>query len=687
MDLSRARTPRWKQRNWRLAMEHRKNSVSPQPALGSGASNGFAGLRVAAFESRMAAETAELIRRYGGDPIVAPSMREVPIADNRAAHEFADRLVAGGFDVVIFMTGVGTRELFRVLETRYPRERIGDAMARIVTVARGPKPIRALRDLAVALSLSIAEPNTWRELLAELSAHLDLAGKRVAVQEYGVSNHELIAGLEARGAVATPVPVYRWALPEDRGPLRAAIAAIADGGADVVLFTSSNQVINLIQTAEADGVSAGLIRGLAVAMVCSIGPVCSAALRAHGIAVDLEPAHPRLGHLVKEAALRAHAIIARKRSSPARVVDVLPDASADMSAALDAEKARHTAGPLADHPIIRACRRAPNSYTPIWLMRQAGRYMPEYRRVRERHGFIEMCRRPELAAEVTVTAVERLGVDAAIIFADILLPLLAMNVGLHYETGDGPIIDRPLRTNADLDRIPPIDAADSLGFVGDAIRLARAELGGKTPLIGFAGAPFTLASYLIEGGASRQYQATKTMMYTAPETWNRLMAMLAKVTGDYLRMQVAAGADVIQLFDSWVGSLGPDDYRRFVLPHTRAAIAAVESAVPVIHFGTVTGNLLGLMREAGGDVIGLDWRVDLGEAWARIGYDVGVQGNLDPIVLFADIAEIRRRAREILDLAAGRPGHIFNLGHGILPETPVDHVRALIDAVHEMSRR
>jgi uroporphyrinogen decarboxylase len=342
---------------------------------------------------------------------------------------------------------------------------------------------------------------------------------------------------------------------------------------------------------------------------------------------------------------------------------------------------------LDDRPFMRACRRQPTRYTPIWLMRQAGRYMPEYRRVREKHSFLEMCQQPDLAAEVTVTAVERLGVDAAIIFADILLPLVPMNVGLHYESGDGPVIDRPLRSAADLDRIAPVVALESLGFVAESIRLVRRALNGRVPLIGFAGAPFTLASYMIEGGGSRQYQATKTLMYTQPATWHRMMEMIARVTADYLNMQVDAGADVVQLFDSWVGSLGPDDYRRFVLPHTRSVIAAVRPAVPVIHFGTVTGNLLELMREAGGDVIGLDWRVDLGEAWTRLGDGVAVQGNLDPIALFAEVPEIRRRARAILDSAGGRPGHIFNLGHGILPQTPVDHVIALVDAVHEMSRR
>ena len=337
--------------------------------------------------------------------------------------------------------------------------------------------------------------------------------------------------------------------------------------------------------------------------------------------------------------------------------------------------------------MMRACRRESVPYTPVWLMRQAGRYMPEYRQLRDQHSFIEMCRRPDLAAEVTVTAVKRLNVDAAIIFADILLPLIPMNVGLQYEQSGGPSIDRPVRTAADLDRIAPVAAAESLSFVGESIRLARAELAGRVPIIGFAGAPFTLASYLIEGGGSRQYRATKTMMYREPATWARLMRMLSQITSDYLNLQIAAGADLVQLFDSWVGCLAPEDYRRFVMPYTRAVIRALTPGIPVIHFGTDTSGLLELMAQAGGDVIGVDWRINLADAWARLGDRVAVQGNLDPVALFADITELRSRAREILDQAANRSGHIFNLGHGILPETPVDHVIALIDAVHEMSAR
>jgi uroporphyrinogen decarboxylase len=654
--------------------------------------SGFDGMRVVAFESRMADETRRLIERLGGRAIIAPSMREVPLEDNHAVLNFAARLIAGEFDVVIFMTGVGVRELFKVMDTRHPRADIIAALTSIITVARGPKPVAALRTFGMAPSITISEPNTWREVLGVLAAKIVLAGKRVAVQEYGVTNRDFHASLEARGANVTVVPVYRWTLPEDREPLRTAIKAIAAGDADLVLFTSSNQVTNVIEMAKADGAGDDFQRGLATMVIASVGPVCSEELRRRGFTVDIEPEHPKLGHLVKAAATRGPAMLMRKRvaanrqaaNPDARVIDRSTRRPQARLANSDDTGVKQRIDQL---PFMRACRREPTPYTPIWLMRQAGRYMPEYRRVREKHSFLEMCRQPDLAAEVTVTAVDRLGVDAAIIFADILLPLVPMNVGLHYESGDGPVIDRPLRTAADLDRVAPVIASESLSFVADSIRLVRRALAERVPLIGFAGAPFTLASYMIEGGGSRQYQATKTLMYTQPAIWHRMMEMIARVTVDYLNMQVDAGADVVQLFDSWVGSLAPDDYRRFVLPYTRDVVAAVRPSVPVIHFGTATGNLLELMRDAGGDVIGLDWRVDLGEAWNRLGENVAVQGNLDPIALFAEIPEIRRRARTILDSAGGRPGHIFNLGHGILPQTPVDHVIALVDAVHEMSRR
>jgi uroporphyrinogen decarboxylase len=321
-------------------------------------------------------------------------------------------------------------------------------------------------------------------------------------------------------------------------------------------------------------------------------------------------------------------------------------------------------------------------------MRQAGRYLPEYRELRARHGFLDLCRTPALAAEVTLMPIERFPLDAAILFADILLVLEPMGVGLEFAKGDGPVIHRPVRSRADVDALERVPAAKALGYVFETVRLVRSRLAGRVPLIGFAGAPFTLASYVIEGGGSRQYVHTKTLMYGDPTAWHGLMERLSETIVDYLLGQVAAGAQAVQLFDSWVGCLGPDDYRTYVLPHMRATFAALAGAgVPVIHFGTGTAALLELMREAGGDVIGLDWHVDLAEAWQRVGHDVAVQGNLDPVTLFAAPDEIRRRVARILERAGGRPGHIFNLGHGVLPETRPEHVATLIDAVHELSAR
>jgi uroporphyrinogen decarboxylase len=343
--------------------------------------------------------------------------------------------------------------------------------------------------------------------------------------------------------------------------------------------------------------------------------------------------------------------------------------------------------PLRESPFLKACRRELAGVTPIWLMRQAGRYMAEYRAIRSRVPFLELCKTPALATEVTVTAAEVLGVDAAILFADILLILEPLGFDLEFAKGEGPVIHNPIRTASDVDRLRRLEDPAPLHFVYEAVRSIRSALKPSTPLIGFAGAPFTLACYAIEGGGSRHYETAKSFMYRDPGAWDALMTILADSTATYLNAQVAAGAQAIQIFDSWVGTLAPHDYRRFVFPHMKRLFTKLDQSVPSIHFGTDTGSLLELQRDAGGSVIGLDWRVDLASAWDRLGPGVAVQGNLDPVVLFAPRREIEVQARRILERAAGRPGHIFNLGHGILPQTPVDHVRALVDLVHEASAR
>jgi uroporphyrinogen decarboxylase len=332
---------------------------------------------------------------------------------------------------------------------------------------------------------------------------------------------------------------------------------------------------------------------------------------------------------------------------------------------------------------LRACRREPTDRTPVWFMRQAGRYMAEYRALREKHDILTLCRTPELAVQVTLQPIDALGVDAAILFSDLLLPLEPLGVPFHFAAGEGPVVDAPVRTPADVARLRAFEPREAHAPVLTAIRLLRRALDGRVPLIGFAGAPFTLASYAVEGGHSNHFTLTKRMMYEAPETWHQLAALLASVVADYLRAQVEAGAQALQVFDSWVGALDAADYREFVMPHVKALFDGLkDTGVPLIHFGTGTGHLLALQREAGGDMIGVDWRTPLDEGWDRIGHDRAVQGNLEPHALFAPLPRLLARVDDVLARAGGRAGHVFNLGHGILPGTPVEHVRAVVEHVH-----
>lgn len=333
---------------------------------------------------------------------------------------------------------------------------------------------------------------------------------------------------------------------------------------------------------------------------------------------------------------------------------------------------------------LKAVRREPVDTTPVWIMRQAGRYLPEYMEVRKTVTFIELCKRPDLAAQVTLDAQRILGVDAAILFADLLPMLEPMGIDLEYAKGEGPVIHNPLREPGDVDRFRELESVDSLPFVFEAVRLIRRDLPGDIPLLGFAGAPFTLASYVIEGSGSKNYVHTKRLMFGDPGAWRTLMERLARSLVRYLNAQIDAGCQAVQLFDSWAGCLCPADYRKYVLPYTKMVIDGVRPGTPVINFLTGNPALLPACAEAGGQVIGIDWRIELADAWKLVGYDRAVQGNLDPVTLFADLDTIRRRTTDILQQAGKRPGHIFNLGHGVLPDMSAENVKALVKMVHEL---
>lgn len=690
--------------------------MNSPPAVAEKTETNFSGLRVIGFESRRAYEMESLIARHGGDPRVAPTLREIPYEINSEAIEFAKRVVEGRADVVILLTGVGTRFLLSVIEKFMPREQFLTAFSKTLIVARGPKPVRALKEIGLCPTIAVPEPNTWRELLKTIDEKISIRDKKVFVQEYGIENKELLSELKKRGAHLSRVPVYRWALPEDLSPLKRAIQEISDGKADILLFTNAAQVHHLLQVASEEGLESSLREALGRVVIASIGPVTSENLAACGLPVDFESSEGKMGILVQEAAQKCPELLLQKRAEWEKVNKMLALPERHF---IQFKVKPFSPEACRESLFLKACRREKTSVTPIWIMRQAGRYMKEYRQIRSRVGFLELCKNSDLVCELTVTAQEKLGVDAAIIFSDILLLLEPMGVGLEFTKGEGPYIYRPVRSDADVDSLRDFEIEESLSFVLDAIKKTRSALKPEVPLIGFAGAPFTLLSYLIEGRASENYLHTKTLIYKNPQTWHKLMKKMTRSTAEYMNAQIESGVQAVQLFDSWVGCLSPADYREYVFPHMQQLFASLKTGIPIIHFGTGTAAILELMRDAypqyspllsgtkwtpeanrelvdakqtghvEGEVpcvIGLDWRVDLNSAWQRLG-NVAVQGNLDPMVLLSDWATIREKTKKILEQAQDRPGHIFNLGHGILPQTPFENAVALVEIVHEMSSR
>lgn len=632
----------------------------------------FKGFQIAALESRRADDMARMITRSGGVPHVSPSMREVPIEPNRGAIDFAYRLMTGHISVVVLMTGVGFRYLLRAIERHLDQKRFLDSLSDVTTICRGPKPAAAMREVGVTPTYRVPEPNTWRELLQTIDANISIANQTVGLQEYGVTNASLVAGLEARGATVEPVRVYGWEFPADTTPLEANVRALAAGERDMLLLTSAHQVVNLLRMAEQLDMVEELRDGLHQTVIASIGPTTTQMLEECDIHVDFEPGHPKMGHLVTEAASRGVSFVEARRSVRINV--------------------GNTKEAPMDHPsnnslFMRACRREETERTPVWMMRQAGRYMAEYREVRAKQSFLELCANPQLCSEVMCTAVDRLGVDAAIIFSDLLPILVPMGFDLEFVAGDGPVIHNPIRESGDLDRVQGLERPEELDFVYETVTQTRKDLPEDIPLIGFAGSPFTLASYAIEGGGSRQYMHTKKLMHSDGGAWNDLMAKLSQAITVYLNHQIAAGAQCVQLFDSWAGCLSVQDYTTYVLPWMKQIIGGITPGVPVINFATGNPELLPLLRGDRRTVVGVDWRISLDAAWQRIGHDRAVQGNLDPAVLLAEPEVIRTRVDELLTSVAGRPGHIFNLGHGVLKETSVENAIALVESVKDLSQR
>ena len=574
--------------------------------------------------------------------------------------EFSNRLLTGGVDLVIFHSIAGTRWIVNRVSQLVGQRRFLESLTDVTTVASR----ESLQPWQLLPTVELKGKSHWRDIITLLDSEVPVANRSVAIED-SATCHGLIAAIEARGGNALRIPVFDMApatVPPD--VWKKLVDEILQGRFTAVYLGSESLTALLLRAAEARQLTTDLTITLHTLNLVAKEEVCD---------------------LLSDLGLLPDAVVATTK----RLVDEAESLTAKRKVQIS--EMRHPAPQdrpsWDDSPFLRACRGEPAEVTPIWMMRQAGRYMAEYRAVRAKVGFLELCANPQLCSEVMCTAVEKLGVDAAIIFSDLLPILVPMGCDLEFVAGDGPVIHNRIREPQDVDRIRPLDSLDELRFVMETVRQTRADLPDHLPLIGFAGAPFTLASYMIEGGASRNYADTKRLMHSDPGAWNELMSHLVISISMYLRGQVDAGAQCLQLFDSWAGCLSDDDYQRFVLPYVQAIIRSIPKHVPVINFATGNPALLPHLANTSAQVIGVDWRVRLDHAWSTVGQDRAVQGNLDPTLLLTNPGAIREAAKSILQQAAGRPGHIFNLGHGILPNTPVENAIALVEIVHELSAR
>ncbi len=611
--------------------------------------------------------------------------------DGRLA-DFTGQLLTGMVDAVIFRTGAGVAHFWEVVSRQQDARRVTDLLQDSQVIAASPLAATALAAASIEpIAAFPTDPLTnlpqptrsWRNVLIALDRHFqphEHTGNPMLNLTLGLEECEdwfsLSSGLEARGARVVPIPVFATAPPVRKNAVIGFFEQLETQNIQVLLFNRPAEASKFAFLAKRFSRARLTNHLLDHHIVIAVGNDTREILADRGFPVDLTLAASSMlsNETIDELAASIPQLLSRKQNSYIKMSG--PTSSSNDSNA-----------PWYNSPFMKACRGEPTDVTPIWMMRQAGRYMSEYREVRANVSFLDLCANPQLCSEVMCTAVEKLGVDAAIIFSDLLPILVPMGCDLEFVKGDGPVIHNPVRTTQDIDRIKPLDSNAELEFAMETVRQTRQDLPADMPLIGFAGAPFTLASYMIEGGSSRNYAATKQIMFSDPAAWDQLMQHLVTSISIYLKGQIDAGVQCVQLFDSWAGCLSFEDYSKKVHPYVQQIIASLPADVPVINFATGNPSLLPLLADTRASVIGIDWRTRLDDAWQTVGYDRAVQGNLDPTVLLTNPDEIRRQAKFVLDQAAGRAGHIFNLGHGILPMTPVENAVALVDIVHELSSK
>ena len=633
----------------------------------------FEQLRLAVVAMTNVSTITSAISRHGGTASVFEFGESKNAQTAHATSEIANRILTAGIDTVVFVTGVGVQFIVEQAARTVDRQRLLDSLSDVNTIAGSTAAEAELLKLGITPTVVVDRSESWREILMAIDRLAPVVNQTVALEESGAV-YSLIGGLEARGGRVVPMPVYPQESPINPQQVIDFFEQIEAGDFEAILFPSPADAAKFNYLAKQFGRARLTNHLLDNHVVLTFGAGTEEILKDRGFVVDFATKANEVEPAIQEIADQISKI--KKQKSVIRINMSGPASSnSDPNA------------PWYNSPFMKACRGEPTDVTPIWMMRQAGRYMAEYRAVRDKVSFLELCANPQLCSEVMCTAVNRLGVDAAIIFSDLLPILVPMGCDLEFVKGDGPVIHNPVRTTADVDRIKPLESNEPLQFVMDTVKQTRNDLPADMPLIGFAGSPFTLASYMIEGGSSKTYANTKALMFSDPGAWNQLMEHLSNSISMYLLGQIEAGAQCVQLFDSWAGCLSFEDYRQFAHPYVKRIIASLPSNVPVINFATGNPALLPLLADTRAAVVGIDWRTRLDDAWQTVGYDRAVQGNLDPTVLLTDPSEIKKQAKFVLDQAAGRAGHIFNLGHGILPQTPVDNAIALVDAVHELSQR
>ena len=633
----------------------------------------FKGLTIAALTEPGSEAIGSAIRDYDGTPVLYELERDDRSDSENLIAEFANRVLTAEIDKVVFVTGAGVNYVVEQVSKTVDRQRFLDCLSDTKTVAGSENAEIALKKIGLEPTVTVDSRKSWRDILMAIDRRAPVVNQTVALEE-SAAIHGLASGLEARGARVARIPVFPQTVPQRAQPAIDFFEQIEAGDFHAILFTSTENAVKFCFLAKHFGRARLTSHLLDNHIVLTVGTDAAEILIDRGFVVDYSTQATEIGPAIKEIAENIESIKNQKT-----IIRVNMSGPATSNSDPNA--------PWYDSPFMKACRGEPTDVTPIWMMRQAGRYMSEYRAVRDKISFLDLCANSQLCSEVMCTAVNRLGVDAAIIFSDLLPILVPMGCDLEFVKGDGPVIHNPVRTTADIDRIKPLESNEPLQFVMDTVTQTRSDLPADMPLIGFAGAPFTLASYMIEGGSSRNYAHTKTLMYSDPGAWDQLMQHLSNSISLYLKGQIEAGAQCVQLFDSWAGCLSFEDYRQYAHPYVKKIIASLPSNVPVINFATGNPGLLPLLADTRAAVVGIDWRTRLDDAWQTVGYDRAVQGNLDPTVLLTNPAEIKKQAKFVLDQAAGRAGHIFNLGHGILPQTPVDNAIALVDAVHELSQK